>query len=284
MSVTEQWECEKRNFSVLQWTDCFKPKEEEKKKKETKVLTVPQLIQARIDYFEHHKKIKNGRIVRSIGTASMYRQLGNSLANFTRTRYSRELSRYYFTDITRSFLLEYVVYLEKQGIENGNRDGLKQLLRMFRALVNHATDKLGMYGADPSIFEAVAEKMAWGQFELKAVSVNIIRRIKFIDRSLFSEQEQLCLDLFLFSFYSSGMANVNVINLTWKMINEKEGMIVCERTKFPKLAKPLLIDRLVEIIDKHRGKGMDNYVFPVIRRNTGPINRRWGAGTASRPS
>ena len=84
-----------------------------------------------------------------------------------------------------------------------------------------------------------------------------------MDRSLFSEQEQLCLDLFLFSFYSGGMANVDVINLTWDMINEKEGMIVYERTKFPKLAKPLLIDRLIVILNKYRGKGIDNYVFPV---------------------
>ena len=58
------------------------------------------------------------------------------------------------------------------------------------------------------------------------------------------------------------MANVDVVNLTWDMINEKEGMIVYERTKFPKLAKPLLIDRLIEILDKYRGKGIDNYVFP----------------------
>jgi hypothetical protein len=31
--------------------------------------------------------------------------------------------------------------------------------------------------------------MAWGQFESKAVNPNIIRRIEFMDRSLFSEQE-----------------------------------------------------------------------------------------------
>ena len=29
MSVAERWEKEWRNFSVLQWADCFKPKEEE---------------------------------------------------------------------------------------------------------------------------------------------------------------------------------------------------------------------------------------------------------------
>ena len=85
--------------------------------------------------------------------------------------------------------LEYIVYLERRGIENGNRAGLRQLLRIFRALVNYAKDELHMYGANPAIFEAATEKMAWGQVESKAVNPNIIRRIEFMDRSLFSEQE-----------------------------------------------------------------------------------------------
>lgn len=59
LSVAERWEKEGRNFSVLQWADCFKPKEEEQKKQEAKVLTVPQLIDARIEYFENHEKFKN---------------------------------------------------------------------------------------------------------------------------------------------------------------------------------------------------------------------------------
>jgi hypothetical protein len=51
MSVAERWEKERRNFSVLQWVDCFKQlKEEEQKKEETKVLTVLQLIEARIGW------------------------------------------------------------------------------------------------------------------------------------------------------------------------------------------------------------------------------------------
>ena len=51
-----------------------------------------------------------------------------------------------------------------------------------------------MYGANPTIFEAATEKMAWRQFEFKAVNPNIIRRMEFMDRSLFSSQEHLCLD------------------------------------------------------------------------------------------
>ena len=54
---------------------------------------------------------------------------------------------------------------------------------------SYAKDELHMYGANPAIFEAATEKMAWGQFESKAVNPNIIRRIEFMDRSLFSEQE-----------------------------------------------------------------------------------------------
>lgn len=125
-----------------------------------------------------------------------------------------------------------------------------------------------MYGANPIIFEAAAEKMAWGQFESKAVNPNIIRRMEFMDRSLFSEQEQLCLDLFLFSFYSGGMANVDVVNLTWDMINEKEGMIVYERTKFPKLAKPLLIDRLIVILENTEARVSAIMFSRSIPRNT----------------
>lgn len=64
------------------------------------------------------------------------------------------------------------------------------------------------------------------------------------------------------------MANVDVVNLTWDMINEKEGMIVYERTKFPKLAKPLLIDRLIVILEKYRGKGMATTSSLSILRNT----------------
>ena len=138
MSVAERWEKEWRNFSVLQWADCFKPKEEEKAKQELKVLTVLKLINVRIEYFENHEKFKNGKLVKSVGTASMYKQFRTSLSAFTQRQYNKDLSRFYFTDITQKFLLEYILYLERRGIENGNRAGLRQLLRIFRALVNYA--------------------------------------------------------------------------------------------------------------------------------------------------
>lgn len=64
------------------------------------------------------------------------------------------------------------------------------------------------------------------------------------------------------------MANVDVVNLTWDMINEKEGMIVYERTKFPKLAKPLLIDRLIVILENTEARGSATTSSLSILRNT----------------
>lgn len=140
MSVAERWEKDGRNFSVLQWADCFKPKEEEKAKQESKVLTVLQLINARIEYCENHEKFKNGKLVKSVGTAGMYKQFRTSLSAFTLKQYNKDLSRFYFTDITQKFLLEYIVYLGRRG--------------SFSSLVSETLDKVcEILGID--------EKMTW---------------------------------------------------------------------------------------------------------------------------
>lgn len=47
----------------------------------------------------------------------MYKQFRTSLSAFTQRQYNKDLSRFYFTDITQKFLLEYIVYLERRGIE-----------------------------------------------------------------------------------------------------------------------------------------------------------------------
>lgn len=69
------------------------------------MLTVLQFIDARIEYFENHEKFKNGRLVKSIGTAGMYRYFRTSLSAFTQKQYNKDLSRFYFTNITRKCIL-----------------------------------------------------------------------------------------------------------------------------------------------------------------------------------
>ena len=108
----------------------------------------------------------------------------------------------------------------------------------------------------------MGDNIKWGQTTSKATSYVALAKLENIDRSLFSKKEQLHLDLFLFSYYTGGMANVDVCYLTWDSI--KEDKIIYERMKFPKQAKPLLIEKAKKIIEKYRGMGFENYIFPVF--------------------
>ena len=94
------------------------------------------------------------------------------------------------------------------------------------------------------------------------MSDKVIEKIANIDRTLFTKKEQLHLDLFLFSYYTGGMANVDVCNLTWDSVQEDR--IVYERIKFPKTAKPVLLKKARDIMSKYKGTGYENYVFPVF--------------------
>lgn len=70
------------------------------------------------------------------------------------------------------------------------------------------------------------------------------------------------LDFFLFSYYAGGMANIDVCYLTWDSIQNDE--IVYEHIKFPKTAKTPLLKKAKVILDKYRGTGIENFVFPVF--------------------
>lgn len=170
---------------------------------------------------------------------------------------------FYFSDITKQFLLDFVLYTQKKGIANGNKAGLNQKLRKLRAIVNYAKG-LNMHGADPEIFGCVEDKMKWHKFEPRTVSKRVIQLIENVDRSLLTPKEEFCLDLFLFSYYAGGMVNVDVCHLTYNMIQGNQ--VIYERMKFPKIGKPLLIEKSKQIIEKHEGQGIDNYVFPVFTK------------------
>ena len=257
--VAEDWDFEDRVWSPVELSHCFD--EIQTRKEEVKSLSVIQMIDSLIDKFTHKERYKNGQIITSINNARSYKEIKNSLFRFTQEEYSRGLSTYYFKDITERFLLDYTLYIQKNGIKNRNKGGLTQKLRRLRAICHYA-EKQGIYGVDMKVFECLGDNIKWGPTISKAVSYKELAKIEYIDRSLFSKKEQLHLDLFLFSYYTGGMANVDVCYLTWDSI--KEDKIIYERMKFPKQAKPLLIAKAKQIIEKYRGNGFESYVFPVF--------------------
>ena len=111
-------------------------------------------------------------------------------------------------------------------------------------------------------FLCLGDDINWPESTSRAVPETVIAKIANVDRTLFTKKEQLHLDLFLFSYYTGGMANVDVCNLTWDLVQKDR--IVYERIKFPKTAKPELLSKAKAIMNKYRGQSYGNYVFPVF--------------------
>lgn len=260
INVVEEWEKEGRNWSPIEWSHCFE-QEDKAKVPEVKVKSVLQMIDSLEEKFMNKKRIKNGQVIDSIPNAKKYGQMRRILQEFTKEKYNRALSTYYFKDITETFLLDFAFSIKEKGIKNGNRAGLTSKLRLLRAICNVAV-KEGMYGASIEIFKCLGNDINIPETNSKAVADTTIAKIENIDRTLFTKKEQMYLDLFLFSYYSGGMANIDVCYLTWDSIQEDR--IVYERIKFPKTAKPILLKKAKAILDKYKGTGIENFVFPIF--------------------
>lgn len=261
--IAEEWEEEGRKWSPTELALSLDKKKGKEMKEEDRSLSVSQMIDYLIKKFSEKEKEKNGKIVKSLASVKDYKIIKKALEEFTQKKYNKPLSVFYFSDITKQFLLDFVLYTQKKGIANGNKAGLNQKLRKLRAIVNYAKG-LNMHGADPEIFGCVEDKMKWHKFEPRTVSKRVIQLIENVDRSLLTPKEEFCLDLFLFSYYTGGMANVDVCHLTYNMIQGNH--VIYERMKFPKIGKPLLIEKSKLIIEKYEGQGIDNYVFPVFTK------------------
>lgn len=259
LHVADTWEAEERNWSPVQLAHCFD--EIKATQPEVKVKSVLQMIDYLETRFKEKKRIKNNQVVDSSNNAKKYAELRKVMQAFTKEKYNKAFSSFFFTDITEQFLLDFAFWIKEQGIREGNKGGLTSKLRRLRAVCNYAK-KQEMYGVNMDAFLCLGDDLKWPETTSKAVSDKVIEKIANIDRTLFSKKEQLHLDLFLFSYYTGGMANVDVCNLTWDSVQEDR--IVYERIKFPKTAKPILLKKAKEIMNKYKGTGYENYVFPVF--------------------
>lgn len=259
LHVADTWEAEERNWSPVQLAHCFD--EIKAAQPEVKVKSVLQMIDYLEMRFKEKKRVKNNQVIDSSNNAKKYAELRKVMQTFTKEKYGKAFSSYFFTDITEQFLLDFAFWIKEQGIREGNKGGLTSKLRRLRAVCNYAK-KQEMYGVNMDAFECLGDDLKWPETTSKAVSDKVIDKIANIDRTLFSKKEQLHLDLFLFSYYTGGMANVDVCNLTWDLVQEDR--IVYERIKFPKTARPVLLKKAKEIMNKYKGTGYENYVFPVF--------------------
>jgi len=250
------------------WSHCFDV-EAEAKSNDSPTVSVVEVIDSMILLFKTKRRVKNGVVVTSSNNAENYLWMKRAFMEFTLRKYSKKFSSFYFHHITEKFLNDFVNYtLRRAKLKNANsQGGLPHKLGLLRAVFRYA-HKRNMYGVNLGVFDSVQEYMQEKQPEPKTISPKSIVRIENMSRRDFTPKECFYIDLFLFSYYTGGMANVDVCHLTKDCI--KENQIIYERRKVNKKATPFLTDKARIIINKYKDEALGDYVFPIfkIKHNT----------------
>ena len=268
LDVAELWESEKINWTPKMWSHCFDV-EAEVKSNDSPTVSVVEVIDSMILLFKTKRRVKNSVVVTSSNNAENYLWMKRAFMEFTLRKYSKKFSSFYFHHITEKFLSDFVNYtLRRAKLKNANsQGGLPHKLGLLRAVFRYAY-KRNMYGVNLGVFDSVQEYMQEKQPEPKTISPKSIVRIENMSRRDFTPKECFYIDLFLFSYYTGGMANVDVCHLTKDCI--KENQIIYERRKVNKKATPFLTDKARIIINKYKDEALGDYVFPIfkIKHNT----------------
>ena len=268
LDVAELWESEKINWTPKLWSHCFDV-EAEVKSNDSPTVSVVEVIDSMILLFKTKRRVKNSVVVTSSNNAENYLWMKRAFMEFTLRKYSKKFSSFYFHHITEKFLSDFVNYtLRRAKLKNANsQGGLPHKLGLLRAVFRYAY-KRNMYGVNLGVFDSVQEYMQEKQPEPKTISPKSIVRIENMSRRDFTPKECFYIDLFLFSYYTGGMANVDVCHLTKDCI--KENQIIYERRKVNKKATPFLTDKARIIINKYKDEALGDYVFPIfkIKHNT----------------
>ncbi|GAB6119761.1 phage integrase SAM-like domain-containing protein [Dysgonomonas termitidis] len=260
LKVVEQWELEGVDWSPVQWSHYFDINTT--KKEVTKVKSVSVFLDELILRFKNTERIKNGGIIKGSSNFELYLSLKNSLAEFTKKTYNRSFHTYFFPDIDENFFRDYAFFLQKKGLEQGNKGGIVNRLKSLRATITHA-DKANIPGVNKGASVVVQDKMRIGKTTPKTIDYKYIQKIESLDLSGYSEKQRLNIDAFLFSFYAGGMSPIDVIYLTHKCFNE--GKIVYERMKTTKEARMPVLKKAVDIINKYKGQCYGDYVLPILQ-------------------
>lgn len=257
--VALEWEKTEYNWTPVQLSRYFETQKSQKS--EVKVLNVSQMIDLLIEKFSTQERFKNGKLVVGSLNAREYHFLKRSLSDFTKQKYGKALSSYFFADIDEDFIQDYSLFLQMKGAKNGNKGALSNRLKKLQAVFNHA-NKMDIPNTNTRIFRCVENKMKQGRFEPKTIPFEIMQKIENIDRSKFTRVENTHIDIFLFCFYAGGMANIDAAHLTEGCIIDD--MIIYERMKFPKEAKAPLIDKAKAILVKCKDSSYGDYVLPIF--------------------
>ena len=205
--------------------------------------------------------IKSNRI----GNSTIYKTVRNSLENYKGKNIS-------FNSITVSFLNNYEAHLKAEGVKTAT---ISLYIRTLRAIINNDGKPYLKDGAYPFGRGKYLIKTSKGGEKI-ALTLRQIHAIESLDCG--DQLTEFCRDLWLFSFYGSGINFTDIFRLKTTDIVMGELNFVRFKTRNTKTDETFInvpiLEPMKRIIAKHGNKSKGGYIFPLLNDCTNEQDRR----------
>ena len=220
-------------------------------------FTVDEIV-SRFRSSEHHvsviaffeDQIELLTVSNHLGTARNYRMAANALAAFLKGR------DFYFSELTSEFIEQFSDYLMRKGMV---RNSLSFYMRILRAIYNKAVRRGFARQTYPfsNVYTGV------DRTRKRAIGEDVIMQLMKLDIAG-NDSLSFARDMFLFSFYTRGMAYVDIAYLRKSDI--QAGIIRYTRHKTGQQLAVRIEPCIQAIIDRYADavKGLP-YVFPILK-------------------
>lgn len=214
----------------------------------TKEVVVNPTDKDDTDFFEFMKDVMDSMIQQGcIRTAEAYKSALNSFSGF----YNQSKLPIESFDCEKA--MAYERCLRKRGVTPNT---ISFYMRILRAVYNRAVGR-GLT-TDRHPFSKVYT--AIGKTRKRAIGLDLIRQLKQLDCK--KNNERLARDLFLFSFYTRGMAFVDMAYL--KKQDIKNGILHYTRSKTGQQLSIQWEPAMQDIVDHHPTDISNPYLLPII--------------------
>ena len=185
-----------------------------------------------------------------------------TLKSFMKYRENNDVA---FDEIDSDMMLMYEAFLHNNGV---TKNTSSFYMRILRAVYNRAVEKELTEQRLPfkHVYTGVDKTVK------RAVPLKIIKQIKNLDLSLRPSLD-FARDMFLFSFYTRGMAFIDIAHLKTSDLNN--GVLSYRRHKTGQQLFIKWEDCMKEIVEKYKGETFGTYLMPIFNTTiTTPDNNR----------
>lgn len=222
----------------------------------TDISNVNDAFQAKIDNL-----IKSNRI----GNSTIYKTVKNSLERFNGTNIS-------FDSITVKFLNKYEAYLSENGVKTAT---ISLYMRTLRAIINNDRQPY---------LEEEAYPFGRGKYLIKTSKGSnkvalTLKQIHAIESAECGDSlTEFCRDMWIFSFYGSGINFTDIFRLKYTDIVMGELNFVRFKTRNTKIDETFIsvpiLEPMKRIIWKHGNKSKSGLIFSLLNDCNNEVERR----------